>query len=173
MTRFFGKESPGYDEIVKIFQSNNIPALNAFVQSSTCVELLEQDKNYGLALQGYPEKKHKWSIVQYSMHYFFTYTIIIFLYTIMVVEESLVLHRLKALTKIYSVISLSEIAAKLRLGASAEEMIEKKIVRLVMRGEIAAKIDHVSGVVHFAPEDSSVVSDDAVIRQRLHGAMQV
>ena len=91
----------------------------------------------------------------------------------MVVAESLVLHRLKALTKIYSVISLSEIAAKLRLGASAAELIEKKIVRLVMRGEIAAKIDHVSGVVHFAPEDSSVVSDDAVIRQRLHGAMQV
>ena len=91
----------------------------------------------------------------------------------MVVVESLVLHRLKALTKIYSVISLSEIAAKLRLGASAAELIEKKIVHLVMRGEIAAKIDHVSGVVHFAPEDSSVVSDDAVIRQRLHGAMQV
>lgn len=87
--------------------------------------------------------------------------------------DSLVLHRLKAITKIYSVISLSEIAAKLRLGANATELIEKKIVRLVMRGEIAAKIDHVSGVVHFASEDGSVVSDDAVIRQRLNDAMQV
>lgn len=52
MTRFFGKDSAGYDEIVRIFQSNDIPALNAFVQSATCVELLEKDKNYGLALQG-------------------------------------------------------------------------------------------------------------------------
>ena len=89
------------------------------------------------------------------------------------------LHRLKALTKIYSVISLSEIATKLRIGATlnananATDEIERKIVSLVRKGEIFAKIDHVSGVVQFAQEDSSVVADDAVIRQRLQGAMQV
>eukprot|EP01036_Dinobryon_divergens_P030923 gene30923-40247_t len=129
VTRFFGKESPGYDEIVKTFQSNDIPALNAYVQSSKFA-------------------------------------------------DSLVLHRLKALTKIYSVISLSEIATKLRIGATlnananATDEIERKIVSLVRKGEIFAKIDHVSGVVQFAQEDSSVVADDAVIRQRLQGAMQ-
>lgn len=96
------------------------------------------------------------------------------------VADALVLHRLKALTKIYSVISLSEIAAKLRLGATATatatEVIEKKIVSLVRQGEISAKIDHVSGVVQFAQEDSSVVADDdddAVTRQHLQEAMQV
>ena len=52
VSRFFGKDSPGYDEIVKAFQSNDIPALDDYVQSSKCAEILDQDKNYGLALQG-------------------------------------------------------------------------------------------------------------------------
>ena len=52
VSRFFGKDSPGYDEIVKTFQSNDIPALDDYVQSSKCAEILDQDKNYGLALQG-------------------------------------------------------------------------------------------------------------------------
>ena len=56
---------------MKIFQSNNIPALNAFVQSSTCVELLEQDKNYGLALQGYPEKTQiVYCALQYALFFY-------------------------------------------------------------------------------------------------------
>ena len=96
--------------------------------------------------------------------------------------DSLLLHRIKALTKIYSVISLSEISAKLfgfgigsaavtavtgpvggtRGGISEDETaaVEKKIVHLIRHKQISAKIDQVSGMVRFADEEDSSFATD-------------
>jgi len=96
------------------------------------------------------------------------------------VYDALVLHKVKALTKIYSVISLPEIASKVGLGICESEtvkepveVVERAIVALALKGEISVRIDQVAGVAHFtSASPTAATSSDSTLRLQVERALQ-